>query len=937
MAHSAQLQTREDEDKGQILLDLLQNSFASAQITGKAVWVGLLISLGSSAAFFALFCLLRTRNTILYAPKTRISGLSKHDSFSTVSSYPRLRPGYFKWMLQIYKLKESDLLFILGLDFVVYLKFLKMNCHTFLCLAILGVTVAIPVNFALSINSPSAKAASASDAFILMTPTLLKGPSMACHVALAYVFDAIVCFFLWKNYKEILQLRKIYFTSFDYQSSIHARTLLITELSKPYRSNEGIIKILKDAAARSTIASSSSIAIDQIFVGRSVRGLGKLVRMREKTVYRLEKVFAKYLKDLDNLPATRPMMKLDRGDKFADGSRGGKVDAIDYLVTKIRDYDYKIAAARKSVDSRREMPYGFASYHSATETHLIAKANSGRRVLGAGRIRLAPRSKDILWENIELTSRERLNKKYWGNAIFIIFCIGWIVPNAFIGTFLSQISRIGVLSDSFQRFANTHAGFISFIQGFVAPAVTSAIFLIFPIVMRRISAFQGAHTKSMRERNALRKLYIFFVFNNLIVFTMFGVAWSAISQIIQLSNSRDDMSAKEIFDSLDLAEQISSSIIGVSSFWVMYVVRSNLGALLDLIQVWSLLVHSFARRFLAPTPRAQIRWTAPPEFDFASHYNWLLFYATIALTFTSIQPIILVVTCFYFTIDTFLKKYSLIYVYMPKVESDGAFWKDLFNRILFSLALGNAVMFIVTWVQGTWRVAVAMLPLFPAILAFKIYSYYAFSQQMKYNLDSQSLESITPPAQSSSAHTDPRNEFGNPALYRTLIVPIVKKGAENILEQILGSIYLDSNSHGPSASGALDGAFEIVDERELDFIRFLDDPNLRDSEDPAPRPATSLSNTSRQTQSLRSLSSTGMKNIYRTHSDDDTISTSTAAVPPRSASMGDFAADLADEDIVAYANPYDDGVYSEDNVLGISFATETNPAPDNEEDEQNLL
>lgn len=406
------------------------------------------------------------------------------------------------------------------------------------------------------------------------------------------------------------------------------------------------------------------------------------------------------------------------------------------------------------------------------------------------------------------------------------------------------------LWDGFGTFTNNHQSFLSFLQGFVAPALTSAVFLIFPIIMRRISAFQGTLTKSMRERNTLRKLYFFFVFNNLFVFTIFSVAWSAVSQVIELSKSSPDMSARQVFDSLDLAQQISSSIINISSFWIMYIVRSNIGAMLDLIQIWGLIVRSFAKRFLSPTPRKLIRWTAPPEFDYASHINWLLFYSTIALTFTTIQPIILVVTCFYFTIDTFLKKYTLLYVYVPKVESDGSFWKDLFNRTLFSVGLGNLAMFLVTWVQGGWKVAIGMLPLFPALIAFKVFSYYRLSRPMKYDAssavpgmtgtmyggddDETVIESDH--GQHSGGellhNADLRIEFGNPALYRKLIVPMVKKEAGEFLEQILASLYAggDEDDRLANRHSRLDGEFEIVDEEALDIVNYQNDPNFRPSD-----------------------------------------------------------------------------------------------------------
>jgi hypothetical protein len=89
-------------------------------------------------------------------------------------------------------------------------------------------------------------------------------------------------------------------------------------------------------------------------------------------------------------------------------------------------------------------------------------------------------------------------------------------------------------------------------------------------------------------------------------------------------------------------------------------VQRNLGAAIDLSQLSNLAWGSFSRKFLNPTPRELIKRTAPPPFDYASYYNYYLFYSTVALTFGSLQPLTLVVTAFYFTIDSSMKKYLLM-------------------------------------------------------------------------------------------------------------------------------------------------------------------------------------------------------------------------------------------------------------------------------------
>lgn len=161
--------------------------------------------------------------------------------------------------------------------------------------------------------------------------------------------------------------------------------------------------------------------------------------------------------------------------------------------------------------------------------------------------------------------------------------------------------------------------------------------------------------------------------NNLVIFALFGTLWTTIQTLVQISDTGN--LTWEAVKSIGLATKIAISMFDVSTFWITYLLQRNLGALLDIVQLFSLISKSFYRHFMSPTPRQMIEWTAPPAFDYASYYNYFLFYATIALVFATIQPLVLPIAFLYFLIDSFLKKYCLMYIFVTKVESDGAFWR----------------------------------------------------------------------------------------------------------------------------------------------------------------------------------------------------------------------------------------------------------------------
>lgn len=730
---------------------------------------------------FIIFCTIRPKNNVVYAPRLKYS--EEKSRPQALSKHP------FAWVKNVFKTKEDEYLEKAGLDAVVYIRFTAMCRNIFAILSLFAVCVILPINVLYNRRSPSIGTLSMNDAFILTTPILISGNITAAHVTLAYIFDFIVLYFLWANYDHIIRLRRKLFMSEEYQNALFMRTLLLIEVPKKYKVNDQGLMALMDTV-------SIQRPIQNATVGRLVGELQMLTDEYNHTVLKLESVLAKYLKDPDHLPQNRPVMRPFKGDK-AFVARSGKIDSISYLTARMQRLEAEIFEARDAIDTRKTLPYGFVSYESVEDCNIVAKAISERRFNKNGlRATLAPRPEDIIWENIVLSRVSRRNKQYWGNFLFFLLMVIYVVPNAFLGAFLSQLSRIGVLWPPFNRFIYGYPVLFSIVQGVLAPVVTSLIFLMMPAIMRKMSHWQGKVTKHDREMDVTRKLYAFFVFNNVFVFTVFSVVWSIVVQIINLVQSRKDLSFSEVLDEISVAYKLSTAIMSASSFWVMYILRVNFGAVLDLLQLVPLLYRGFQRHFLAPTPRQQMLWTAPQHFNFAAYYNWMLFYSTIAFCFAMIQPLVLVVVTLYFSLDIIYKKYGLMYIFVTKAETDGLFWPLLFNSFLFAMVFGNFVLFVVVWVQGGWRIAAGMAPLLLIVIAFKIASnrrhkplfrFFIPTEQEKVSMDS--VRTRTDLSDTSS--TALARRFRNPVIDCKLMVPMVHAKSQHLLSRIA-----DLNSFG---------------------------------------------------------------------------------------------------------------------------------------------
>ncbi|KAH0562242.1 hypothetical protein GP486_003065 [Trichoglossum hirsutum] len=580
-------------------LKLVSDPF-KAQFSENAFWSALATSLGITVVINLLFCLLRPYNAVVYAPRLKHAD-EKH-------APPPLGKGLFAWVTPIVKTREPFFVDKVGLDAAVFLRFTRMCRNLFLVMSAIGCLVMIPVNVK---YSGEFNFGAKLSVFVLMTPQNVIGSAMWAHVVCAWIFDVIIVFFLWRNYKAVARLRRAYFESPDYQASLHARTLLVTDIPGDSRTDGGIAQIVESVKPTAAPARCA--------VGRNVKELPELIRQHEKTVRQLEGYLAKYLKNPDRLPPQRPLCKPSKKDRSYNSSQ--KVDAIDYLTGRIRELEQEIKEVRETIDMRNPMPYGFASYETISDAHGVAYASRKKHPRGTT-IRLAPKPNELIWDNLPLSKSTRKWKSIVGGMWVALLTFIWIAPNALIGVFLSNLSNLGLVWKDFQTQLNAHPTYWAAVQGIASPAITSLVYLVLPIIFRRLAMRAGDISKTSREHHVIHRLYAFFVFNNLFVFSLFGCIWGFVATVIELTRDKHEDFWTAVKDG-HLGANLTTTLCVVSQFWVTWLLQRNLGAAVDLAQIVNLVWSWFARHFMSPTPRQLIEWTAPPPFDYASYYNYV--------------------------------------------------------------------------------------------------------------------------------------------------------------------------------------------------------------------------------------------------------------------------------------------------------------------------
>jgi hypothetical protein len=355
-------------------------------------------------------------------------------------------------------------------------------------------------------------------------------------------------------------------------------------------------------------------------------------------------------------------------------------------------------------------------------------------------------------------------------------------------------SHLGLVWPSFSANLQAHPTGWGIAQGILAPLVQTLMYMGVPVVFRRLFTHSGDVSKTSRERHVTARLYAFFVFNNLLVFSVFGSAWRFVASVI----AAQDRGVWQAIQDGHLFSQLMTGLCNVSTFWLTWQMQRNLGAAIDLSQAWIFTYSWIQRKFFSPTPRELIELSAPQPFPYADYYNNYLFVSTVGLCMGTLQPIILPITAFYVGMDYIFKKYLLQYVFITKTESGGRFWKLLVNRMLFAVLLGNAVIALVVGAQGVGSInsvengnmLYAMIPLPLLLLAFKLYCKHAYDDKLLYysTIPYSDLEGSQHPNQTSSK----RNQkvavrYGNPAIYKKLLTPMVHAKSQHLLKEIYHS------------------------------------------------------------------------------------------------------------------------------------------------------
>ncbi|KAH8087807.1 DUF221-domain-containing protein [Cristinia sonorae] len=741
--------------------DLLDQSTNLRTLAPAAVGSQVALMSVISAITIIVFNILRPRNKIIYEPKVKYHVGSKPP--------PRISDSIFGWVSPLLNTKEPELVDKIGLDAAMFLRFLRMMRWLFTAVAGLTCAALIPVNVTYNLQHVKKED---RDALSMLTIRDVSGNLLFVHVAITYVICGLVMGFVYYHWRAVVHLRLQWFRSPEYMQSFYARTLMVDDVPKKLQSDEGIKAIFESTQAPYPTTS--------VHIGRAVGRLPDLIEMHNQAVRELEQALVKYLKN-GKIGKRRPIIRI--GGFMGMG--GTKQDAIDFYSAKLQKTELAIEQYRQQVDKNKAERYGFASLAAVPYAHIVANFLRRKRVKGA-LIHLAPNPKDIIWENLNRSKAEIRGKQMTGWIFIILVCFFNTVP-LFVISILANLASLTTFVDPLRIWSEASPATFTFISGVLPPAVSALFGFFFPMIMRWLSQYMGATTHSRLDRAVIARYFAFLVISQLIIFTLIGVFFNCIKEII--GEIGKHKSAKEILDNINkLPGTINRTYIDQAPYWLTYFPLRGFLALFDLAQIINLLWISFKTHVFGRTPRDIREWTQPPEFQYAIYYSNLLFMGTVGMVFAPLAPLVAVAAAVVLWVSSWVYKYQLMFVFVSRVETGGRLWNVVVNRLLVSVILMQLLVVLTILLQyGVESLYwISTIPPILILVLFKMYCVRVFNSQFNFYIpNEQELRA----AQVHSKRADNagnrlERRFGHPALTSDLFTPMLHANQMTLLPQV---------------------------------------------------------------------------------------------------------------------------------------------------------
>ncbi|KAJ2157507.1 hypothetical protein GGF46_004454 [Coemansia sp. RSA 552] len=645
--------------------------------------------MGTASIF--VFSLLRQRWPELYSHRLRLRQMRP-------SNIPRT---LFGWIYPMVTMSDRHVLETMGLDAVLYFRSYRMLIYMFICLSAFGMLVLYPVNYYWSKDDPNERDTNHT---IFDSPIdnvkELSGRYSAAHAVLAYVFAAIIFFYIDRFALHTVAMRWHYLLLT--RRSGNSRTLAITHLPRELRSEPALERFVRGMHAGE---------VEAVHVTPMSNALSEALAKRAKVLARLELALVGMLgnpcraqsydpellkrlvlTDSDDArvlerqllrrwarrtklrrPVARPQKLVLRTDRWWFPL--GRTDAIDHWRQELQKADTALERARKEFRRGEGGSTAFVTMRNPVDALALSQLNVHARP-NACKISMAPEARSIVWRNVAKPHSSKVLRYMVGFIWTVALLLLWCVPVALISTLISLrflITRFPHLADVIKD-----SQFVRSLLSYTLPSLILTIFMtILPRLLWSFVLLGGDRYFGRADMDMwLRHLY-FLIIYVVVIFGMSGTVWSA---------------AYDLFTNFGgFWRQLVDALPHMATWYCVYVMLYGIG-----YQIMKLLHLKSVCRFLfhqarAKTPRQYMKAISPVFIDWGTFQPYTVLFFFIGVLYSHLQPLLLAMCLLYFILGMGIMRYMTIYSWYFRQENAGLLWPSIIRRMVLCVMAYQAL------------------------------------------------------------------------------------------------------------------------------------------------------------------------------------------------------------------------------------------------------
>ena len=325
----------------------------------------------------------------------------------------------------------------------------------------------------------------------------------------------------------------------------------------------------------------------------------------------------------------------------------------------------------KNLEIARGSKAGFLLFDEIVSANILRQSLVDSSLFSCN-VRAAPQSQDLLWENLNFSHFTRAIRESVGGLITFLFSVLFFLAVMALSSVLS-LSSLQKIIPGLQNL-NQYPILLGIISGILAPLALNLMLMIAPIVLYYIAKFQGKVSESATQLSTMSKYNWFLLVNAFLAFLFSRLIIEVIVSAVE-------------GDWGTLVADFGESITKQSVFFINFIIQKTLVDMsLLLLKPVSLIIQIILKWFRKnKTPRDLAQSRLPPSVNYGSYYPEMTVVFPIAIAYTCVSPLTVIVGCAFFAIAFFATRHEFIFTLKTAFESGGQHWFRNYRFIMVSL------------------------------------------------------------------------------------------------------------------------------------------------------------------------------------------------------------------------------------------------------------